>query len=90
MKDRITMLDGDAWTTIQTRELADLRTQLATQSQEIARLREAADFARMTLNHAMALDYLGEGSTRGMAVDAVAKLDAVLGAEDDRAAGEGV
>lgn len=37
-------------------------------------LKEAAQFALMTLDHAMFLGHLGEGSTRGMAQDAVNKL----------------
>ncbi len=35
---------------------------------------EAAEFALMTLDHAMFLGHLGEGSTHGMASDATNKL----------------
>ena len=46
-------------------------------------LRDAAEFAVMTIEHAVELDYLGEGSTRGMALDAVEKLKKAAGIKDD-------
>ncbi len=42
--------------------------------QALKALVEAADNALETLEHAITLDYLGEGSTLGMAKDAVHKL----------------
>ena len=45
---------------------------------ENARLREACDFAHTTLEHALHLGYLGEGSTMGMAKDAIEKIDKAL------------
>jgi hypothetical protein len=51
----------------------------------VTRLEEAGRFALMTLEHAQALGYLGEGSTMGMANDAIGKLTAALdaGSEGD-------
>jgi hypothetical protein len=48
-----------------------------------ARLRKAQaalEFAHMTIEHALALDYLGEGSTKGMAMDAASRLDQAIAA----------
>ncbi len=42
------------------------------------RLREALVFAEMTISHALALGYVGEGSTEGMFKDAGEKCQAAL------------
>jgi hypothetical protein len=43
-------------------------------------LQEALVFAEMTINHAVELGYVGEGSTRAMCLDALAKAKGALGA----------
>lgn len=53
---------------------------------QLAALEKAAKHAVMTFEHALALDYLGEGSTRGMAVESMNGLQAALSA----LGGEGV
>lgn len=59
-------------------ELSELRAQLlASQARELV-LRKAADFSLTVINHALDLDYLGEGSTNGLAKDAVHKLEQAL------------
>lgn len=45
---------------------------------------EASEFAHMTLEHAQALGYLGEGSTMGMANDAIQKLSEALAAYQEK------
>lgn len=49
----------------------------------IREMKTAAEFALMTFEHAQALGYLGEGSTMGMANDAIAKLYKALGREPE-------
>lgn len=38
---------------------------------EIDKLKYALSMCHLTLEHALALDYLGEGSTKGMAEEAI-------------------
>lgn len=45
-------------------------------------LKKALKFARMTINHALYLDYMGGGSTKGMAEEAVQKANMALGDEE--------
>lgn len=49
---------------------------------EVKRYEEALEFSKMTLEHAIALDYLGEGSTRGMANDAISMIESALNQDD--------
>jgi hypothetical protein len=46
----------------------------AVSTKSLDELIDAAEFALVTLDHAIELGYLGEGSTRGMAQDAIDKL----------------
>jgi len=48
------------------------------QSERVGELWEAGNFAHMTLEHALYLGYLGDGSTSGMARDAIKKLESAL------------
>ena len=57
-------------------------TEITALNSRIEKLREALEFSLMTLEHAIALDYLGEGSTKGMAEDAISIARQAL-AEDD-------
>lgn len=51
---------------------------LAKQIEANAELVDAAEFAQMTIDHALHLGYCGEGSTKGMCEDASSKLEKAL------------
>lgn len=56
--------------------------ELDTLTAKVKRYEEALEFSKMTLEHAIALDYLGEGSTRGMANDAISMIESALNQDD--------
>jgi hypothetical protein len=52
---------------------------LAGQAHALKRCEDVLDFVEMTLEHALALGYLGEGSTNGMAKEALEKIAKLRG-----------
>lgn len=60
------------------RDISYLLSQLTTAREIIDVVKGSMEFSQMMIEHALALDYLGEGSTNGMAKEAVAKLEAAL------------
>lgn len=59
-------------------QLLKAEAKLKASEERAGRLVSAAEFALMTIEHALALGYLGEGSTNGMAKEAVVKLETAL------------